>query len=84
MRWTVYRVGQLTDEVKVKGEGEGAKKVARAGYIGDGKWGLFVCREAIARWLIGQAEAVAAGIEEAQEGNLGLKWVGKVPALSDA
>jgi hypothetical protein len=84
VRWTVYRVGTLSDEAKLKGEGEGEKKVARAGYFGDGKSGLYVRREGIARWLIGQAEAVAAGTEEAQEGNLGLKWVGKVPVLSDA
>jgi len=83
VRWTVYRVGNLSDEVKVKGEGEGEKKVTRAGYIGDAKTGLYVCREGIARWLIGQAKAVAAGTEEAQEGNLGLKWVAKVPLLSD-
>lgn len=70
--------------MKFKGKGEVENKVARAGYIGDGKSGLYVQREGIARWLIGQAEAVIAGTEEAQDGNLGLKWVGKVPMLSDA
>ena len=70
--------------MKVKEEVKGQWKVVRAGYIGDGQSGLYVQREGIARWLLNQAEAVDAGLVEAQEGNLGLKWIGKVPILSDA
>lgn len=82
--WTVYRVGHLSNELKVREDVKGEENVARAGYIGDGKSSLYVCREGVARWLIKQAEAVAAGIAEDQKGNLGRKWVGKVPILYDA
>lgn len=80
MKWTVYRPGgHLSVEGKVK---DGEKKVARAGYLGDGNsGGMFSRREGMARWLVAQAEAVEAGVEE--EGGLGLVWVGKIIVLSD-
>lgn len=64
--WTLYRVGHLTNG--------GGKGVAKAGYVGDGKWGMSTSRVEIARWLVEQAE-----LEVGKR-----KWVGKMPALSES
>jgi hypothetical protein len=61
-----HSAGNLSGEVKVKGEGK--KRGAIACHIEDGKWGLYICRKNIAMWLIGQTEAITAGTEEVQEG----------------
>ncbi|KAH6684711.1 hypothetical protein B0J14DRAFT_464922 [Halenospora varia] len=71
--WTVYRVANLRDE---KPEMRKKERVAYAGYVADGKWGINMDREEIARWLVRQSQDVMNGKEE------GIKWVGKFPALS--
>ncbi|KAH8682812.1 hypothetical protein BGZ60DRAFT_511915 [Tricladium varicosporioides] len=71
--WTVYRVANLRDE---KPEMRKKERVAYAGYVSDGKWGINMDREEIARWLVRQAHDVLNRNEE------GLKWIGKFPALS--
>ncbi|KAG9232374.1 hypothetical protein BJ875DRAFT_81691 [Amylocarpus encephaloides] len=73
VEWTLYRVGGLTNEKAILMK-EG--KVAQAGYVGDGKWGMMSDREQIARWLVKQ-------IQSREEGTgAGRQWVGKMPAIS--